>query len=170
MQATARGGVIQIDVQPVVEILFVGIKELFHLRLHAFIHLDERRPGAFETFTGNFLRRVNAQLAADGDFARRVVEHVGRTFGENAVALRIGVGREMKQHFAGIVHVHVGVHHYDVFREHHLPHAPEAVHDFVGLHRVGLLDADEDEVVEHAFRRQRDVHNLGEIHLEDRQK
>ena len=73
------------------------------LRLHAFIHLDERRPGAFETFAGNFLRRVNAQLAAAGDFARRVVEHVGRAFGENAVALRIGVGREMEQHFARVV-------------------------------------------------------------------
>jgi len=51
-----------------------------------------------------------------------------------------------------------------------LPHAPEAVHDFVSLHRVGLLDAHEDEVVEHAFRRQRDVHDLGEVHLEDRQE
>ena len=58
----------------------------------AVIHLDQRRPGALETFAGNFLRRVNAQLAAAGDFARRVVEHVGRAFGEDAVALRIGVG------------------------------------------------------------------------------
>ena len=55
-------------------------------------------------------------------------------------------------------------------REHHLPHAPEAVHDFVGLHRIGLLDAHEDEVVEDAFRRQRDVHDLREIHFEDRQE
>ena len=44
------------------------------------------------------------------------------------------------------------------------------MHDFVGLHRVGFLDADENEVVEYAFRRQRDVHDLGEIHLEDRQE
>ena len=35
--------------------------------------------------------------------------------------------------------------------------------DFVGLHRVGLADAHEDEVVEDAFRRQRDVHDLGEV-------
>ena len=52
----------------------------------------------------------------------------------------------------------------------HLPHAPKAVHDFVGLHRVALLDAHEDEVVENAFRRQRDVHDLGEVHLEDGQE
>ena len=37
----------------------------------------------------------------------------------------------------------------------------------VGLHRVGLPDAHEDEVVEDAFGRQRDVHDLGEVHLED---
>ena len=37
--------------------------------------------------------------------------------------------------------------------------------DLVGLHRVGLADAHEDEVVEDTFRRQRDVHDLGEVHL-----
>ena len=78
-----------------------GINFLFH-RL---IHLDERRPGAFETFAGNFLRRVKTHFAAAGDFAGRVVKHVGRAFGEEAVALRIGVGREMEQHFARVVDV-----------------------------------------------------------------
>ena len=33
----------------------------------------------------------------------------------------------------------------------------------VGLHRVGLADAHEDEVVEDSFRRQREVHDLGEV-------
>src|SRR5207302_5171334 len=61
-------------------------------------------------------------------------------------------------------------HHHDVFGEHHLPHAPEAVHDFVGLHRVTLPDAHEDEVVEDAFGRQRDVCDLGEVHPEYRQE
>ena len=37
--------------------------------------------------------------------------------------------------------------------------------DFVGLHRVGLADAHEDEVVEDAFRRQREVDDLREVHL-----
>ena len=41
-------------------------KELFHLRLHHGIHLDERRPGAFETFARQFLRRINAEFAAAG--------------------------------------------------------------------------------------------------------
>ena len=35
--------------------------------------------------------------------------------------------------------------------------------DFVGLHRVGLLEAHQDEVVEDAFRRQRDVHDPGVV-------
>jgi hypothetical protein len=43
---------------------------------------------------------------------------------------------------------------------------PEAVHDFVGPHPLGLPDAHEDEVTEDALRRQRDVHDLGEVHLE----
>jgi len=38
------------------------------------------------------------------------------------------------------------------------------------LTELGFLDADEHKVVEHAFRRQRDVHNPGEIHFEDRQE
>jgi len=66
------------------------IEKLLHLRFNAFIDLDERRPplsesfvptrrpGTFETFAGQFLRRVEAELAADGDFDRCVVELVGR--------------------------------------------------------------------------------------------
>src|SRR5262245_43541776 len=53
-------------------------EQFLHFRLHAFINLDERRPGAFETFAREFLRRVNAEFAADGDFAGRGVEHIGR--------------------------------------------------------------------------------------------
>src|SRR5437773_7581522 len=117
-------------------------KKLFHLRLHCRIHLDEWRPGAFETFAGEFLRRVYAEFAAAGDFAGGVVAHVGRAFGEDAVALWIGVGAEAEQDFGGVVHVWWPSArtrrppNHEVFGEHHLAHAPEAVHDFVGLHRV----------------------------------
>jgi len=72
-----------------------------------FIHFNQRRPGAFEAFAGNFLRRVYAEFAADGDFAGGVVEHVGRAFGEEAVALRVGVGAEAEEDSAGVVQVHV---------------------------------------------------------------
>jgi DNA-binding transcriptional regulator PaaX len=47
-------------------------------------------PGPFQiepnhpsAFAGKFLLRANAGPAAAGDFARRVVEHVGRAFGES---------------------------------------------------------------------------------------
>ena len=41
--------------------LVTGIsKKRINFRLHGFIPLDERRPGALETFAGNFLRRVKA--------------------------------------------------------------------------------------------------------------
>jgi hypothetical protein len=39
--------------------------------------------------------------------------------------------------------------------------------DFGDLHRIGLADAHEDEVVEDAFGRQCDIDDLGEVHLED---
>ena len=44
------------------------------LRLHRGIHLDERRPGAFEAFARKFFRRVNDEFAAAGDLACGVVE------------------------------------------------------------------------------------------------
>jgi hypothetical protein len=68
------------------------------------------------------------------------------------------------------VHIHVVIHHDDVFGEHHLPHAPKSVHDFVGLHRIGLLDADKDQVVENALGGQRQIDQFREIHFQDRQK
>ncbi len=46
---------------------------------------------------------------------RPMVERVGRAFGEEAVALRVGVGAEAEADFAGVVNVHVVVHHDDVF-------------------------------------------------------
>jgi hypothetical protein len=35
------------------------------------------------------------------------------------------LAQRRKEDFAGVVRVHVVVHHHDVFREHHLAHAPE---------------------------------------------
>jgi hypothetical protein len=100
------------------------VEKFFHPRLHGSIHLDERRPGAFKAFAGKFLGCVNAEFAADGDFAGGVIEYVRWTFGEDAVALRVGVGAEMKQNFAGIMYVYSFVYDNEVFREHHLSHAP----------------------------------------------
>ena len=51
---------------------------------------------------------------------------------------RVGVGAEAEEDFAGVVHVHVFVHHHDVFNEHHLPHAPDT--DVEVFHR---RDADD---------------------------
>ena len=82
----------------------------------------------------------------------------------------IGVRAQPEEDFAGVVHVAVVVHDDDVFAEHHLAHAPEAVHDLEGLLGVLFADADEDEVVENAFGRERDIDDLREVHFEDRQE
>src|ERR1043166_4999308 len=113
---------------------------------------------------------VNPHFAADGKFSRRMIEHIGGAFGENGVALWVGVSAKAEEDFAGVVDVDVGVHHHDVFGEHHLAHAPEAVHDFVGLHRIGFFDADENQVVKDALGRQSDIHDFREIHFENRQE
>ena len=69
-------------------------EEFSQLRIHRAIHLDELRPGAFETFAGESLRSINAELAAKGDSAGGVVERVGRASGKYAIALRIRLGAE----------------------------------------------------------------------------
>ena len=118
--------------------LVTGIsKQGIYFCLHRFIHLDERRPGAFETFAGNFLGRVDVY------FARRLIERVGRAFGESlrpATMLSLcGSVLAVSWNSASLV----------------LERWWPSARTFVGLHRVGLLDAHEHEVVEHAFRRQR---------------
>ena len=60
-----------------------GIEQRINFLSHIFIHLDERRPGAFEAFARNLLRGVDAEFAAHRDLARGVVEHVGGAFCEN---------------------------------------------------------------------------------------
>jgi len=50
-------------------------------------------------------RRASAEFAADGGFADDVVEHVVRAFGEDAVALRVGVSAQAEEDIAGVVDV-----------------------------------------------------------------
>src|SRR5579872_7299393 len=52
-------------------------EQLVNLLLYNRVHLNQRRPRAFETFAGKFFGGVDPQFAADGKFARRVVERVG---------------------------------------------------------------------------------------------
>src|SRR6187455_2000955 len=53
-----------------------AVEELVNSVFHVFAHFDLRRPGALEAFARQFLRRVNAEFAAAGDFAGGVIEHV----------------------------------------------------------------------------------------------
>jgi len=69
------------------------LKKFRHLRLHCGIHLDERWPFAFETFARNFLRRVDAEFAAVGDFGGGVIERVGLSFDQKSVAPRVRPAR-----------------------------------------------------------------------------
>lgn len=129
--------------------------------------MDEGGPGAFEAFAGEFFGGIDAEFGADGDVGGGMVEDVSGAAGEDGVALGVGVGAEVEEDFAGVMDVDVGIDDDHVFGEHHLAHAPEAVHDFIGLHGVGFFDADKDEVVEDAFGGEGDVDNLGKVHLKD---
>ena len=109
------------------------------------------------TFTRELVGGVEAELGADGHFGGGVVEDVGGAAGEEGVALGVGAGAEAEEDFACVVDVYVVVDHDDVFGEHHLAGSPEAVHDFVGLHGIGFLNADKDEVVKDSLCRQGDI-------------
>ena len=50
------------------------------------------------------LRRVNAGFAADGDFRSWRGRARRTAFGEDAVALRVGVGAETEEDFACVAH------------------------------------------------------------------
>lgn len=109
-------------------------------------------------------------MAAHVRYILRVIQAVARAFDECAVALWIGVREPAEEDFAGVMHVAVVVHHNDVFTEHHLAHAPEAVHDFVSLPRVLFTNAYDNEIMKNAFRRKCHIHNFGEIHFENGQE
>ncbi len=51
-----------------------AVEELVNILFHRRIHLDQRRPGTVETFSWNFLHRVDAEFASSGDFARGVIK------------------------------------------------------------------------------------------------
>src|SRR6266852_7759944 len=67
-------------------------EELVDFLSDVFIHPDQWRPLAFETFAGKFRGGVDAEFAPGGELARRVIQHIGGAAGEEAVAPRIGLG------------------------------------------------------------------------------
>ena len=64
-----------------------------------------------EGFAREFLRRIDPEFAADGDLACGVVKHICRAFGQDAIALRVGIGAKAKENLAGVVHVDVMIDH-----------------------------------------------------------
>ena len=100
-----------------------------------------------------FFRGVDAEFTAYSYVWGSVVEDVSRAPAKKTIALGIGIGAEVEEHFTGIVNVHAIINDDDVLGEHHLAHAPQAVHDFECLHRVGFFDAHEDKVVKYPLGR-----------------
>ena len=99
-----------------------------------------------------------------------MVEHVGGAFGHDDVARRVHVGADAECHFAQVADVHVGVHDDDALGEHHLAHAPKAVHQLHGMVGELFLHRHDHHVMERAFRRQAHVHQFREVHFEHRQE
>src|SRR5439155_23468740 len=105
-------------------------------------------------------------VGTDVLFARRMIERVAWILDDGCVAGRIGIRAQAEEYFARVMHVAIFVYSYDVFAEHHLAHTPEAVHHFESLIRILFPDADEDQIVKYAFRRQCHIYNFWEIHFE----
>ena len=68
--------------------------------------------------------------------------------------------RDFQRDVAEILHVDVFIDDDDALGEHGLAQRPDRVHHLAGLSRVRLLDRDDHQVVEDAFDRQVDVHQL----------
>ena len=66
--------------------------------------------------------------------------------------------------------VDVFVHDYNAFGEHGLSQAPDGVHHFARLHRVGLADRQNHQVVEDPLGWHRHVADLGNLHSHQRQE
>ena len=77
-----------------------------------------------------------------------MIETIQRIFREDAVTLGVRIGHPSEEDLGSVLHVAIFVHHDDIFREHHLPHAPEPMHHLEGLPWVLFFDRYEDKVVE----------------------
>src|SRR5580692_9963895 len=68
------------------------LEQLIHRAFHAIVHANQRWPGSRETFARQLVGGVEAHFRAAAQLAGRMVKDVGGAFGEEGVALRIGVG------------------------------------------------------------------------------
>ena len=91
-----------------------------------------------------------------------VVEHVDRALDDDQVAAGVHVGEGAPGALRVVVDVHVLVEDDERLGVRHLPRAPQAVHELLGVAGELLPDGDEAEVVEHALRREGHVDHLGE--------
>src|SRR5687768_10750807 len=60
----------------------LGAEDFINPLANIFGHADQRRPFAFKTFAGQFLRRIQAELGTNGEITGRVVQHVRRSLRE----------------------------------------------------------------------------------------
>jgi len=99
-----------------------------------------------------------------------VVQAVHRSQHELRVPLRIDVVQRRPGGFAQILDIDRVVHHQDAFGEHRLAEPPDAVHHLARVPRIRFADGHDDQVVEHAFERQVNVHDLGKLLAHHRQQ
>jgi hypothetical protein len=86
------------------------------------------RPSRAKAFARPLAGGVHAHLRAVVRQAAGVVERIHRPHDELDVALRVDVVQRLPGHLAGVLHVHVLVHHHDALAEHRLAQAPDGVH------------------------------------------
>src|SRR5438067_7124145 len=71
-------------------------------RLGFLCHLQQLGPGAMIIFAGKFSGGVEAHVRPDVLRSRGVIEGIARIANNRAVAFRVGVGAQTKQHLTGI--------------------------------------------------------------------
>ena len=99
-----------------------------------------------------------------------MIQIVARARGDEDVALRVVIGENLERDLRKIVNVHVRVHDDDRFGEHHQAHTPQAIHHLARVSRITFLDADDYQIMEHAFGGHVDVYYFAEEKFDQRQE
>ena len=138
--------------------------------LHLVGHGDFIGPLARVPLRGPSFRSVNPQLRTPFCHRRSMIKHVKRAVCEHKIASCVYVIEYTPPDFLLVLHVYVGVYHDDHFREHHLPHAPDCLHDLLRLLRITLLYRHHRAVMEHSCEREIYIDDFRNHLLKDRQK
>ena len=99
-----------------------------------------------------------------------MIERIDRAHHEFDVALGIDIVERLPGDLARVLHIDVLIHHHDDFRKHGLAGAPDRVHHFARVAGIRLADGHQNQVMEDALGRHRDIAHFRQLQPHQRQE